>query len=80
VQPEKLRQKLQAAKDLIEANRRMVALDDDLSLPVPLEELRISPQYDPLLKALKACEFNSLLKEIEAEANRSLTIQQGELL
>jgi hypothetical protein len=45
-----------------------------------LEELRISPQYDPLLKALKACEFNSLLKEIEAEANRSLTIQQGELL
>jgi 5'-3' exonuclease len=80
VQPEKLRQKLQAAKDLIEANRRMVALDDDLLLPVPLEELRISPQYDALLKALKACEFNSLLKEIETESHRSLTVQQGELL
>jgi 5'-3' exonuclease len=78
VQPEKLRQKLQSAKDLIQVNRRMVSLDDQLPLPEPLEELKIKPQYSALIAALQACEFKSLLKEIEAEARQ--TVEQGQLL
>ena len=80
VEPQKLRQKLEGAKDLIQINRRMVALDDDLLLPKPLRELTILPQYDPLIAALQACEFKSLLKEIEAEAGRGEVVQQGQLL
>jgi 5'-3' exonuclease len=80
VEPEKLRQKLENAKDLVQANRRMVALDDDLPLPKPIDELKIAPQYDPLIEALEACEFKSLLKEIEAEARRDSIVQQGQLL
>jgi DNA polymerase-1 len=80
VEPEKLRQKLENAKDLVEANRRMVALDDDLPLPKPVNDLKIAPQYDPLIAALEACEFKSLLKEIEAEASRGRIVQQGQLL
>jgi 5'-3' exonuclease len=78
VQPEKLRQKLKDAKDLILVNRRMVSLDDQLPLPEPLEELKIRPQYTALIAALQACEFKSLLKEIEAEASQ--TVEQGQLL
>ena len=80
VEPEKLRQKLENAKDLVEANRRMVALDDDLPLPKPVDDLKIAPQYGPLIAALEACEFKSLLKEIEAEASRGRIVQQGQLL
>ncbi|MFZ0712481.1 MAG: 5'-3' exonuclease H3TH domain-containing protein [Terrimicrobiaceae bacterium] len=80
VEPQKLRQKLESAKELIQINRRMVALDEDLPLPKPIRELTIAPQYDPLIAALQACEFKSLLKEIEAEASRGKVVQQGQLL
>lgn len=80
VEPAKLRQKLESAKDLIQTNRRMVALDDDLPLPKSLGDLRIVPQYAPLIAALEACEFKSLLKEIEAEASRGTIVRQGQLL
>ena len=80
VEPEKLRERLGAAKELVQANRRMVALDDDLPLPRPVGDLKIAPQYDALIAALEACEFKSLLKEIEAEAIRSRVLQQGQLL
>ncbi|HEY5704991.1 MAG TPA: 5'-3' exonuclease H3TH domain-containing protein [Terrimicrobiaceae bacterium] len=79
VEPEKLRQKLENAKDLIQANRRMVALDEDLPLPKPVDDLMIAPQYDPLIAALEACEFKSLLKEIRAESERSRIVEQGQL-
>ena len=80
VQPEKLRQRLEDAKDLIRINRSMVALEDDLALPKALGDLRIAPQYGPLIAALEACEFKSLLKEIETEASRTPVVQQGQLL
>ena len=78
--PEKLRERLANAKDLIQANRRMIALDDELPLPKPLEDLRIVPQYDPLIAALQECEFRTLIKEVEAESERRDTLQQAELL
>jgi len=80
VQPEKLRERLENARDLIQINRRMVALDEDLPLPKAVSDLKIVPQYDPLIAALRECEFKSLLKEIEAESSRDNTVQQGELL
>ncbi len=80
VLPEKLRDRLANARELIQANRRMVALDDELPLPKVLEELRIIPQYDPLIVALQECEFKTLVKEVEAESERHSTLQQAELL
>jgi 5'-3' exonuclease len=80
VQPEKLRERLASAKELIQANRRMIALDDELPLPKPLEDLRIVPQYDGLIPALQECEFKTLVKEVEAEFDRRTTLQQAELL
>ncbi|HEU4679684.1 MAG TPA: 5'-3' exonuclease H3TH domain-containing protein [Terrimicrobiaceae bacterium] len=80
VEPEKLKEKLAGAKELIAANRQMVALDDDLPLPKALEELRIVPQYDALMAALEQCDFKTLLKEVDAEAKRANTIQQAQLL
>jgi 5'-3' exonuclease len=80
VEPEKLKEKLASAKELIAANRQMVALDDDLPLPKALEDLRIVPQYDALIAALEQCDFKTLLKEVEAESKRANTIQQAQLL
>ena len=80
VLPEKLRERLANAKDLIQANRRMIALDDDLPLPKALEDLRITPQYNLLIPALEECEFRTLVKEVEAESERQNTLQQAELL
>jgi 5'-3' exonuclease len=80
VLPEKLRERLANAKDLIQANRQMIALDDELPLPKALEDLRIAPQYDLLLPALAECEFRTLVKEVEAESERQSTLHQAELL
>ena len=80
VLPEKLRERLANAKDLIQANRRMIALDDDLPLPKAIEDLRIAPQYNLLIPALEECEFRTLVKEVEAESERQNTLQQAELL
>jgi len=80
VLPEKLRERLANAKDLIQANRQMIALDDELPLPKALEDLRIAPQYNLLIPALEECEFRTLVKEVEAESERQSTLHQPELL
>jgi 5'-3' exonuclease len=80
VQPEKVKERLASASELIRANRQMVKLDDDLPLPKALEDLRIVPQYGPLIAALELCEFKTLLKEIENEFARHSTVQQAQLL
>ena len=53
----KLREKIEAHRRLIVANREMVRLDDDLPLPVPWRELVIEPKYPELIAALRECEF-----------------------
>lgn len=81
VEPEKLREKLRQAKDAILANLQMVALDEDLALPMDLEKLTCQPDFPALIEAMKACEFKSLLREVEAEAH-AMTPQapaQGDL-
>ncbi len=81
VKNERIREKLRAAREQIIQNREMVRLDLDLPLPVPRLELGIRPRYPELLAELAACEFKSLLAEVQAEAAKAAPPQrqQGEL-
>jgi 5'-3' exonuclease len=71
VKSQRTREKLLAAREQIRQNRRMVDLDCDMELPVPIDELRIRPDYPPLLAALEKCEFKSLLQEVQEEAAKA---------
>ncbi len=57
----------------------MVELDCDIELPVPIDDLRIKPDYPALIAALEKCEFKSLLSEVRDEASRGRTGVQSEL-
>lgn len=74
-----LREKVQAAREQIVANREMVRLDLDLPLPVPLEGLQIRPRYEDLLACLEWCEFKSLMDELRREAAKEAVPSQSEL-
>jgi 5'-3' exonuclease len=73
------REKLLSARDQILQNRRMVELDCDTELPVPMEDLRIRPDYPALIAAMEKCEFKSLLQEVRDEEVKAQTGQQSEL-
>ena len=74
------REKLAAAREQILQNRHMVELDCEMDLPVEIDDLRIRPDYQPLIAALEKCEFKSLLQEVRAEAERVGQSVQAELL
>lgn len=73
------REKLLNGRAQIEQNRKMVELDCETTLPVPIDELRIKPDYPALIAALEKCEFKSLLQEVRDEAARAGVAQQSEL-
>ncbi len=73
------REKLTAAREQILQNRKMVELDCDTPLPLPLDDLRITPDYAALLETLEKCEFKSLLEEVRAEKTQTSVASQGEL-
>lgn len=75
----RLREKIMANRETITANREMVRLDEDLPLPVSWQSLEISPRHPELLAALRDCEFKTLVKEIEAESQKTKPTIQGEL-
>jgi 5'-3' exonuclease len=75
----KTRDKLESAREQILQNRKMVELDCDLPLPVPIDGLRIQPDYPRLIESLEECEFKSLLQEVRDEAARAGKQAQGEL-
>jgi DNA polymerase-1 len=82
VKKDALREKLKAARGQIVQNREMVRLDTDLPLPLPLDELKVRPQYADLLPVLTRCGFKGLLAEIAAEAAAAAPVvkqTQGEL-
>jgi 5'-3' exonuclease len=79
VKSERTRQKLLNARDQILQNRKMVELDCDMKLPVPIDNLGIRPDYPPLIAALEKCEFKSLLQEVRDEAARAGVPRQSEL-
>jgi 5'-3' exonuclease len=79
VKSDKMRIKLSAARDQILQNRAMVALDCHMELPVPVDDLKIQPDYPTLIKELENCEFKSLLEEVKAEAAKFASSTQAEL-
>ena len=80
IKSDRTREKLAAGRQQIEQNRKMVELDCDTPLPVPIDDLRIKPDYPALIAALEKCEFKSLLQEVRDEAAKAGTVKQTELL
>ena len=80
VKSARTQEKLANARGQILQNRKMVDLDCDLELPVPIDQLRIEPDYPNLIRALEQCEFKSLLQEVRDEAGRVGTGAQANLL
>jgi 5'-3' exonuclease len=76
----KTREKLAAGRERILQNRKMVELDCDLELPIPIDDLRITPDYPRLIESMERYEFRSLLQEVRDEAARAGRHIQGELL
>ncbi len=74
------REKLIAAREQILQNRQMVELDCTTELPVPLDDLRLVPNYPELLSVLEKCEFKSLLQEVRDEQAKAGVATQSELL
>ena len=70
VKSARTREKLMNSRDQVLENRKMVDLDCNLELPVPIDGLRIQPDYPNLIRVLEQCEFKSLLQEIRDEATR----------
>lgn len=79
VKSDKMRIKLIAAREQILQNRQMVELDCHMELPIPIDDLRIKPDYAALTKELEKCEFKSLLQEVKAEAAKVGNSTQAEL-
>ena len=73
------REKLTAAREQILQNRKMVELDCQMELPIPIDDLRIKPDYPALIAQLEKCEFKSLLQEVKGEAARANNATQGEM-
>ena len=70
VKSARTREKLMNSREHILENRKMVDLDCHLELPVPIDQLRIEPDYPNLIRAMEQCEFKSLLQEVRDEAAR----------
>src|SRR5947199_25631 len=65
------REKLTVAREQILQNRKMVELDCHMELPIPIDDLRIQPDYPALIAQLEKCEFKSLLQAVKTEAARA---------
>ena len=79
VKNEKLRAKVEAAAARIRDNMELVRLDENLPLPVPLEDLSVKPDLGAVVALAKKCEFRSLLAEYEKLAKANAGGSQGEL-
>jgi len=79
IKNEKLRAKLEASVARVRDNMELVRLDEDLPLPVPLEDLKVAPDFAAVAALAKKCEFRSLLAEYEKLAEQKSRGSQGEL-
>ena len=80
VKSQRTREKLIAAREQILQNRKMVELDCSTELPMPIDELRITPDYPALIDEMQKCEFKSRLEEVRQESAKLETREQAELL
>jgi len=79
VKSDKMRVKLTNAREQIEQNRKMVELDCHMELPMPIDDLKIRPDYPALIAQLEKCEFKSLLQEVKDEAAKARVSVQQEM-
>ena len=79
VKSQRTREKLRTGHDQILQNRKMVALDCHMDLPIPIDQLAIRPDYPALVSEMEKCEFKSLLQEVRDEAAKSQVLAQSEL-
>ncbi|HEX8280702.1 MAG TPA: 5'-3' exonuclease H3TH domain-containing protein [Chthoniobacterales bacterium] len=79
VKSARTREKLSAAREQILQNRKMVELDCDTELPVPLDDLRIKPDYPALINVIEEWELKSVLQEVRDEQAKAALVSQGEL-
>jgi len=80
VKSARTREKVANGREQVLQNRKMVDLDCRLELPVPIEQLRIEPDYPALIAAMEKSEFKSLLQEVRDEAARIGARSHGQLL
>lgn len=80
VKSTRTREKLVAAREQIQQNRKMVELDCETTLPVPIDELRIKPDYPAMIAAMERAELKSVLQEVREEAAKAGIATQSELL
>ena len=74
------REKLTAARAQILQNRKMVELDCDTPLPIPLDDLRLRPDWPGLIRVCEEWELKSVLKEVQEEAAKAGVATQSELM
>lgn len=79
IKNEKLRAKLEASASRVRDNMELVRLDENLPLPVPLQDLKVEPDFAAVVALAKQCEFRSLLAEYEKLAKEKSRGSQGEL-
>lgn len=79
VKSARTREKLIAAREQILQNRKMVALDCDTELPLPVDELRITPDYPAMIAAMERAELKSVLQEVRDQAAKAGVLHQSEL-
>ncbi|MDZ4816603.1 MAG: 5'-3' exonuclease H3TH domain-containing protein [Verrucomicrobiota bacterium] len=81
VASDKLRAALESSREIVVRNKKMVSLNCRIPLPMPWEQLKISPKYPELIAECKRLEFKSLTAEIEKESGTMTKtfIGQGEL-
>jgi DNA polymerase-1 len=79
IKNEKLRAKVETAAPRVRDNMELVRLDDALPLPMPVKNLRVTPDVSAVIALAKKCEFRSLLAEYEKLANEKSRGSQGEL-
>jgi hypothetical protein len=70
---------VEAAAERLRDNLELVRLDEDLPLPVPAEDLKITPDPAAVAALARKCEFRSLLAEYEKLAEATGNPAQGEL-
>ncbi|MFZ5806824.1 MAG: 5'-3' exonuclease [Verrucomicrobiota bacterium] len=70
---------IQAHREQIFSNLKMVQLRDDLTLPMPIEKLVIQPDIEAQRREFEALEFKSFLNQLKPAQKASSAPVQGEL-
>jgi 5''-3'' exonuclease (including N-terminal domain of PolI) len=74
------REKLANAREQILQNRKMVDLDCEMDLPVPIDDLRIEPDYTALIAAWKNVSLSRFFRRCATKQPEFRPLVQANLL